>query len=216
MQRFIFGMALVVVLAGAAVSDAATIFEESFTVLDSIGQNPFSVHDAVIKVEGNGTSFWMPTTANVWGEVIYKFDIPFAIETANIDTKIHSYNGHDLLPNFDPGGTAYLDISTDFTNWDTIVSITPELLSDANLDQYDISSLVYGSNVVYIRARLFSTVAPFQATQFMRVAPDGIYNPPHSSRLALRATAVPEPSTIIMLLTGALGLLAYNIKRRKR
>lgn len=142
-QRLVLGFLTLLVLASAAVSEAAITFEESFTVLDPAGQNPFSVHDAVIKVESNGTSFWMPTTANVWGEVIYRFDIPFAIATANIDTKIHSYNGHDLLPNFDPGGTAYLDISADFTNWDTIVSITPELLSDANLDQYDISDLVH-------------------------------------------------------------------------
>jgi len=221
MKRLIIGFLTLLVLASAAISEAAITYEESFTVLDSVAHNPFSAHDAIIFRESADCSFWMPTTANVWGEVIYRFEISFAIETANIDAKIHSYNGHDL-PAFDPGGTAYLDISTDLTNWDTIVAITPELLSDAVLDNYDISDLVHDSNVVYIRARLFSTVAPFQATQFLRVRGDGTYNPPHSSRLALRATGadpnpVPEPTAIVIwsLLATTFAAIAYSRRKRK-
>jgi hypothetical protein len=193
---------------------AELLYEQTYSVAKDLGTSqPFSVQNAWIQsypgpVEYGGTlSYWRPTTPNVWAEIVYKFEIPFTIQNhTNIDTKILSYNGHDLNPAFDPGGKAYLDVSTDNANWTTLVTIASTVLSDANLDHYDISPLVQSANTVYIRARLLETIeyGSFTATQFMRCFDDGTYMPPHSSHLALRVESMPEPSSIITLLIASI------------
>lgn len=54
-------------------------------------------------------------TPNVWGEVVYRFDIPFNIGTA-LFTSVSAYSiGADV--NFDSGAEAYVDVSTDDLNY---------------------------------------------------------------------------------------------------
>jgi hypothetical protein len=134
--------------------------------------NPFYVENAFLREEAfaPNTRYWQPALPNVTGIVTLKFDVPFNIGTASFSGGITAYTvGSDA--NFDPNASIYLDVSTDNLNWTTIASQTNlNACCSGIAGPWDISSVVAGSNVVYVRSQMFMTTnhAGFGATQFMR------------------------------------------------
>ncbi|MBA3483293.1 MAG: hypothetical protein H0T51_15905 [Pirellulales bacterium] len=134
--------------------------------------NPFYVENAFLREEAFAPNirYWQPALPNITGVVTLKFDVPFTIDSASFSGGITAYTvGSDA--NFDPNATIYLDVSTDNLNWTTIASQTNlNACCSGIAGPWDISSVVAGSNVVYVRSQMFMTTnyAGFGATQFMR------------------------------------------------
>ena len=108
-------VAFCLILANSAATQATPIhFEKHFTLFDTFGQTPHSATNAFIRVETFGvlTRYWQPIAPNTMGEVVYKIDVPGVIVSANFDARMGIYNGHSL-PAFDPGASAWLDVSTE-------------------------------------------------------------------------------------------------------
>ena len=195
----------------AASVEDDTVFRQEFNLVDTYGQNPFSVTNAFHRVEsfGPNVQYWQPSTANVWGEVVYRVDLPAAIETASLDVGIAAYTlGSDA--NYDSGAETYLDVSTDALNWTNVAGqYAGTAVGSGIVGPGDISDLVAGSDVVYVRSRLFMTTnySGFGTSQFLRQGQEAYGG--HS----FSATLVPEPSTLLLLLIGA--VLGIGFWRRR-
>ena len=202
------------VLANGAATHATPIhFEKQFTLFDTFGQTPHSATNAFIRVEtfGTLTRYWQPIAPNTMGEVVYKMDVPGVIVSANFDARMGVYNGHSL-PAFDPGASAWLDVSTDGIRWDNLFEALPTTASHIAPNHYDITPHVQGASVVFFRARLFMTTNPsgFGCTQFMRINGDGGGYDPFTLRADLAAVPEIDPAgfgSVLALVSGALGVL---------
>ncbi|MGC3961153.1 MAG: hypothetical protein QM813_25460 [Verrucomicrobiota bacterium] len=129
-------------------------YSKTFTLTDSFGVSPFRVQNAFLRTEPFGTPvrYWQPSAANVWGEVVYRFDLGFAAQTATTFMSVSAYtSGADV--NFDNGAEAYVDISTDDVHYTNLLGKFPGNGGGA-AGPGDISSFVSGSDVIFIRARL--------------------------------------------------------------
>ena len=149
----------------------AAVYSQPLSMADSFLINPFYVSGATIYQDPFApfVRYWGPTTPNVEGVVTLKFDVPFNIETATFIGGISAYTlGSDA--NFDPNASAYLDVSTDNVNWTVVASQTNQNACCSGIGgPWDLSSAVAGSNVVYIRSRMFMTTSySFSPSQFMR------------------------------------------------
>jgi hypothetical protein len=138
---------------------------------DPFLNNPFYVSNATAYQEAFAPNvrYWGPTTPNVEGVVTLKFDVPLDIQTASFVGGITAYTvGSDA--NFDPNAATYLDVSTDNLNWTTVASQTNQNAFHSGIGgPWDLSSIVAGSNVVYVRSRMFMTTSySFSPSQFMR------------------------------------------------
>jgi hypothetical protein len=189
----------------APIAHAAAMYSQDFTLTDPFGMNPFRVENAFLRTEPFGTPvrYWQPSTPGVWSEVVYKFDVGFAIETASMFMSVTAYTiGSDA--NIDNGAESYVDVSIDD------VTYTNVLAAYANHIDYagpgDISALVAGSDVIYVRGRQFMTVnySGFNGSQFLRGDPGATFN--------VSATGVPEPTTTMLLVGGAMGLFSRRSK----
>lgn len=146
-----------------------------------------------------GVKYWIPTQAGEWGEVVYEFPVGFQIEKAELDTGIASFGVFDL------GAEAHLDVSPDGTNWTTVMSRTSANNLPDNHYAYgpgDISSIVEGSESIFVRSRLLSTQTHWTGqsfyAQFMRG--DTNYSPAVVDgglpTFSISASAPPEPPPI--------------------
>ena len=138
-------------------------------------------------------------------------DVPGVIVSANFDARMGVYNGHSL-PAFDPGASAWLDVSTDGISWDNLFEALPTTASHIAPNHYDITPHVQGASVVFFRARLFMTTNPsgFGCTQFMRINGDGGGYDPFTLRADLAAVPEIDPAgfgSVLALVSGALGVL---------
>lgn len=170
-----------------SLSCATENYSRDFTLTDSFGVNPYRVTNAFLRTEPFGTPvrYWQPSIAGVWGEVVYKFDVGFLIESASMFMSISAYtSGADV--NFDNGAEAYVDVSTDDTNYTNVLAKFPGN-GGGIAGPGDISALVDGFDVIYVRSRLFMTVnyGSFNSSQFLRGDPGATFN--------VTATGVPEP-----------------------
>jgi hypothetical protein len=198
---------------GAATQATPIQFEKQFTLFDTFGQTPHSATNVFIRVEtfGTLTRYWQPIAPNTMGEVVYKMDVPGVIVSANFDARMGIYNGHSL-PAFDPGASAWLDVSTDGISWDNLFEALPTTASHIAADHYDITPHVQGASVVYFRARLFMTTNPsgYGCTQFMRINGDGGGYDPFTLRADVAAVPEINPAgfgSVVALVAGAIGLL---------
>jgi hypothetical protein len=185
-------------------SHAAQTYSQQFTLTDPFGMNPARVQNAFLRTEPFGTPvrYWQPSTPNVWGEVVYRFDIPFNIDTASMFMSISAYSIGAPV-NFDSGAQAYVDVSTDDLNYVNVLGAYANHYDNAGPG--DITALVAGASVVFVRSRLFMTTdyGSFGTAQFLRGDP--------GATVGLTATAVPEPSGTTLILAGALAFLLFRL-----
>lgn len=97
--------------------------------------------------------------------------------------------------NFDNNAQAYVDVSIDDLNYTQVLASYPGHATPA-VGPGDISALVEGSDVIYVRSRLFMTTDydSFSPSQFLRGDPGATFN----------VTAVPEPSSAFLVVLSAL------------
>lgn len=150
----------------------ADTYTQTLSMAESFAQSPFFVENAFLREEtfGPNVRYWQPTQTNVEGIVTFRFDVPFPIDTAEFSGGITAYTaGSDA--NYDPDAQVYLDVSTDNLNWTTIASQTNQNACCSGIaGPWDVSSLVGGSSVVYVRSRLLMTTgySGFGTAQFLR------------------------------------------------
>ena len=194
-----------------ASSNAAQVYNQQFGLdaTNAFGANPASVTNAYIRHETFAPliQYWQPATPNAWSEVIYQFNVPFTIQTASMEMSIGAYTIGNPAANFDNNAQSYLDVSPDGINWTNIAGAYPghavgyDSLADTPNHDGDISSIVAGSNEVFVRARQFMTVdySGFNASQFLR-------SPAGNTGYYVSAVGVPEPSSFVLFGLGAIGL----------
>ena len=135
---------------------------------------------------GNPTVYWSPTQANVWGEIIYKYELPFAVTQASVYGSILAISDNSR---------AFLDVSADGLNWTTIESgsLGPPLTP------IDVSAILQSSQTAYVRSRLYSDyVGGFSYAQFLRTYEDS----PNMVPNIYEFRAVPEPAFLTLCVLG--------------
>lgn len=157
------------------------------------------------------TTYWHPTSAGVWGEVVYKYDLDFAIEAASL---------YGTIQLFTSTSQGFLDVSPDGINWTTATD--GHVTSTPPLPVTDISSILEGSTTAYVRARLYASPSRIYA-QFMRTAtgvhpgnPGADFRSPNIYQFEASGEPIPEPSTFAALFSMALMGLAIAWRQRKR
>lgn len=162
------------------------------------------LHNTVNAVVHHETSvtYWKPTTTGVNAEVVYRFPVGFEIREADLFAEIAAFGL------FDDTATAYLDISTDGSNWTELINRTKDNnMPNASFASVDgsITPYVQGADEVWIRSRLYAERGSIYA-QFMRTVP----NAAQFRGIRLHATAVPEPSSLSVLVLGGLALAGWR------
>ena len=167
----IVSLTTTIVASLVATSACSAEYSQVLSMVDQFMINPFEMSNAEIYQDdfAPNVRYWGPTTPNVDGFVTLKFDVPFAIQNASVIAGVTAYTvGSDA--NFDSNAATYLDVSTDNSTWTTVASQTNTNAVGSGISgPWDLSSLVSGSNVVYVRARMFMTTDDwFSPAQFMR------------------------------------------------
>ncbi|MBN2477355.1 MAG: PEP-CTERM sorting domain-containing protein [Pirellulales bacterium] len=201
---FVFGM--------MGVNASAAIFVDNFDLYGDYTQYLDSTDNARVYTEGywpaGPTHYWAPISRSDWGEVVYKYDLPFSIESASIDASILALTWHDST------AEGYLDVSPNGVDWTQV--LTAGL--NSFIDPIDVTSYLAGSDTAYIRARLRSRNSPIGA-QFLRTTPNP--NNPQTQApevyefRAEGANVVPEPSTFVIFATLATLGIAWGWWRRR-
>lgn len=175
----------------------ASLFVHNFDMHGDYQQYLYSTTNAFVLNEGqagNPTVYWSPTQANGWGEIIYKYDLPFSVTQASIYASILAISANSQT---------YLDVSPDGVDWETVESgyVHPPLTP------VDISGILEGSSTAFVRARLLSDfVGGYSYAQFLRTYEDSIHMAPNIYEFR----AVPEP-TLVGVVLG----IALLLKRRR-
>lgn len=197
---------------------AATSFEFSINLYDSNNlEYLHSVTNAVVytEVAAGSSTYWKPSSVNTWGEVIYRFPIGFSVTDASVETEVAAFTTPYV--NLDLGAEAYLDVSADGILWNTVLSSAPGSGGYA-VGPGNVSSIVAGSDEIWVRARLWSTTNwPTDGSifaQFMRTNP-GTLSVANGGASTLRvvATGVPEPASAIIVAC-FVGYVAVRSRRR--
>jgi hypothetical protein len=206
----LFALAAILLL---QTSTYASIYTQGVSLAEPFGQTPFAVINAFLREESFAPNvrYWQPTQANMVGTVTYKFDVPFLIDTAELSLGITAYTvGADV--NFDSGAETYLDVSVDNATWTTVASQTPtNAVFSGIAGPWDISSIVAGSDTVYVRSRLFMTTnySGFGTSQFLR---EGA--PYAGGYLTASTTPVPESTSLAVWAIGLLGVTLWRARAK--
>jgi hypothetical protein len=152
-------------------------------MFDNYNEYLVSATNAQVVTEWDGvTRYWCPSATGIDAEVVYGYDVGFAIETASV----YAF----LIAIDTPTSWVYLDVSPDMTNWTTVGSgyLHPPLTP------IDVSDILKGSQTAYVRARMKSNITPIYA-QFVRTNP-GHFSPNVYKFDATGNNAVPEPASV--------------------
>ncbi len=193
----------------------ADSFNYGFNLYGQAADSPYYVSNAFIRRENfygtDSVRYWQIASPG-WGEIVYRLDAPRPIEAATIYAPLDGYNY------FDSQARGFLDVSSDFTTWsqvgDALTSPGPYY---SWKETVDISDIVRGSAVVYIRARLFgswsSTSGGYGVPQWLRTGVPEYGTDVFQFRSTLQA--VPEPSACAMALAG-LACGGFSMWRRRK
>lgn len=221
MSRILVAVALVL---GSGVSASlAAVFTHNFDMTDDYYEylDTTATVNVTVNTENWGsnnpgyTRYWMPSTRNIEGRVVYKYDLGFQIETASLFANLILFSEY--------GGQARgLDVSRDGVSWTTVATgyLHPPL------EIIDVSDVLKGSATAYVRARLYTTGLPFGA-QFLRTYYDydgtpwpnyGGFSAPDVYQFQASdqpVGAIPEPCALAIW--GSLGgLVVFAARRRQR
>lgn len=201
MYRTLHVVTLIALAVGSNTAAKASIeYDDSFNLFDPGADAPFYSSNAFFRKENfygqDSVRYWQPASPNRFAEIVYKVNTPSAIETATLKADLWGYQY------FDRGALAYLDVSTDFSNWNQIAEAGPggpfpgpEYHND---ETFDISPYVQGSDEVYVRARLYTTRSSssgsYGVSQWLRTH-TGLETPTFEFRSTHSGNAVPEPTT---------------------
>jgi len=188
---------------------AETVFTDNFDMRGNYTQYLFSTSNAIVSNEAPSfpdVTYWAPNQDNVWAEIVYRYNLPFTIDTASIYANLMSF------PGYDPAAQAYLDISPDGVNYATVEQ---GYVENRQPQPINISSLLKGSSTAYVRARLFESVhfGSIRYSQFLRTTDDPQLQSPNVYQF--QAVSIPEPSTYALALAG-LACSGYSMFRRRR
>lgn len=163
-----------------------------------------TVNAAVYREKEYGIDYWAPIEINQWAEIVYRLDLPAPIEsTVDFGTLVWVYNEH-YFPVFDPLAKGKLELSCDGEKWHVVFE------SDSSVPLVDnrtsVLPLLKGSSVVYLRAKLFSSVhgKRVRFSQFLR---RGNKLDPHQLQFLLRLNGhdTPKHGTTETLHSNAVG-----------
>lgn len=142
--------------------------------------------------------YWAPAEVNKWAEIVFRYDLPFAVHTAAVHANINSF-----YVNFDPGAKAYLDVSADGEHWTTVA----ERHTERNPAPFDVSDILRGSHTAFIRGRLYETkhFGSVHYAQFLRTTNDRALQSEHVYQF--RAQAVDAPNVWV----GLVGCCTFSI-----
>ncbi|MBX7168112.1 MAG: hypothetical protein K1X74_17385 [Pirellulales bacterium] len=159
-------------------ASVAQSYRQNLVLDTAFGSNPLRVSNAFIRYEPFGPPqirYWQPAVANTWGEVVYRFDLPFAARTAELfaPASVYTLGGP---ANFDPDAEAHVEVSLDDVQWRTIYSGVPGNVPPSL--PIDLTGWIDDATSLYVRARLRTSTdyGDFSTSQFIRTAPgDGGY-----------------------------------------
>ena len=160
--------------ATATVVSSVSTFTHSFDLRSGPDTSPHQVSNAQIyrEVFSPNCYYWAPSSLNQWSEVIYKFDLPLIVDTVDRLPAMDIYNANASV-NFDNAAEGFLDISADGVNWTTVYGSTS---SQGVTQPNDPSTVLAGTDTIYLRARLFATrnfsVNNVEYAQFLRSVPE--------------------------------------------
>lgn len=106
--------------------------------------------------DAGADSFFRPIVAGVEGSIVFRFEAPFVIDTAEVRAHMMVWTTGDPFP-YDPGAKASLDVSPDGAAWTTI-AVREAGNGGGMIAAIDISDTVRGSREVWVRGRLEATV----------------------------------------------------------
>jgi hypothetical protein len=130
--------------------------------------------------------YWTVSQPSVWGEITYRYDLPFQIAQA-------SWFGFFEGPQW--GGQAQILASPDGTNWTLVASGSS---GNPPYVPIDLTDIFLDSNAAFIRARLYNNAGPPFA-QFARTS----VGTPILAPNVYEFQAVPEPGTLSLLAIGS-------------
>ena len=160
--------------ATATVVSGVSTFTHSFDLRSGPDTSPHQVSNAQIyrEVFPPNCYYWAPSSLNQWSEVIYKFDLPLIVDTVDRLPAMDIYNANASV-NFDNAAEGFLDVSADGVNWTTVYGSTS---SQGVTQPNDPSTVLAGTDTIYLRARLFATrnfsVNNVEYAQFLRSRPE--------------------------------------------
>ena len=160
--------------ATATIVSSVSTFTHSFDLRSGPDILPLQVSNAQIYREAFSPNnyYWAPSSLNQWSEVIYKFDLPLIVDTVDRLPAMDIYNANASV-NFDNAAEGFLDVSADGINWTTVYGSTS---SQGVTQPNDPSTVLAGTDTIYLRARLFATrnfsVNNVEYAQFLRSRPE--------------------------------------------
>ncbi len=102
-------------------------------------------------------SFFKPTVNGQEGSIVFRFESPFVIRSAELMAMMVVWTTGDPFP-YDPGARAALDVSADGVEWTELKALQAGRGGEFD-SPIDISSTVAGGREVWVRGRLVGTVA---------------------------------------------------------
>ncbi len=207
MQRLIggtmVGMLCVSVLSAAAYGE---VFVHNFDMDEGYTEYLHSVENASVFTENywpdGPTIYWKPDSVGVWGHVTYRYELPFVIEQASVYANILAISG---------SAQTHLDVSPDGTNWTTVAS---GYIDRPSLAPIDVSDILRSSATAYVRGSIYVGSGSTIYAQFLRTTAniDGWHQVPYVYNF--EATDVPEPASLLLLLSGFGGLMVRFRQRQ--
>ncbi len=120
----------------------------SFDLFQKDAPKPYSVNRAIMVTEPEGIRYWRPSVSGEWGEVVYRFEFPHAIESATLSCWLAVWQ------KFDPEARAELYLSTNGQRWQKMVELRDVYPDATHFGPISIDSALRGSCTVYVKARL--------------------------------------------------------------
>ena len=160
--------------ATATIVSSVSTFTHSFDLRSGPDISPLQVSNAQIYREAFSPNnyYWAPSSLNQWSEVTYKFDLPLIVDTVDRLPAMDIYNANASV-NYDNAAEGFLDVSADGINWTTVYGSTS---SQGVTQPNDPSTVLAGTDTIYLRARLFATrnfsVNNVEYAQFLRSRPE--------------------------------------------
>jgi hypothetical protein len=143
------------------------------------------------------------------GSFIYKFDLS---GTGDTISKLDLTTATSVWTDGGASNSVYWYVSTDGSSWTNYLTVTATTAGGGFAGSgayYDVSSVVAGHNVFYVK----EVMTPYWSADCDEAFRSGGYG--DWGTFDAKLTLVPEPGSLLALLTGIVGLGGFAVRRRK-